>query len=462
MRITLSGLPDPVVEALTGLLGGHHLSTVPAHRPDRPVRPEVADCDVLVIAPARPSDDLALLDSATRGLWHPLTRTTARRVVLLSSMAVFADVPPGWAVDREWYPQPGCEPGPMAEYLAELTCREIARTATWRATVVRGPVDPATAGAAAIDRFTAGIVEAIDTEPALPWQLVHAVAPPAAVPGRPEWPPRPGPVTARARPERITVYGAGGPLGVSVLSVAATGDAPGAGELELLVTDARSFEELVTAPPQSPTAPRPTEVPPPHRYAQVDVTDPDAVLAAADGADCLVNCSVVRTDVDLAFRVNTLGAWNIMRAAIHHGIDRVVQSGPAQVLGPHPYGHLMDRDVPPTTPPHPADRLYFLTKFLGQEICRLMAARHGIGCPVLLFNQLLTPHNHTRRVAPLTISWRDAGRALLAAARVGSLPEPSPVVNVGVDAPHDRYRVQPARELLDWEPLDELDWGWHA
>src|SRR5699024_1247826 len=133
----------------------------------------------------------------------------------------------------------------------------------------------------------------------VPWQPVHAVAPSPAVPGRPEWPPRPGPVTGRTRPRRITVYGAGGPLGVSVLSVTAERDATGNGELELLVTDARPFEELVTAPPQSPTAPRPTEVPAPHRHAQVDVTDPAAVLAAAEGADCLVNCSVVRTDVDL-------------------------------------------------------------------------------------------------------------------------------------------------------------------
>ena len=459
MRITLTGLPGPIVDALSPRLTSHDVTTAPAHDPNLPVPAEITDCDVLIVSPSRPADDLARLDAATRGLFHVLTDTSARQVVLLSSMNVFAEVPPGWAIDHDWYPQPGCSPGPIAAYLAELTAREIARTAGWHATAVRGPVDLDTTAADAVDRVATAITELVGTENSLPWQVIHAVEPEPAIPGEPVWPPRPGPLTELSQPRNITVYGAGGPLGVSLLEVVVAEEP----DVALLVSDTKSHDELLTTPAQSATAPRPTgEVPAPHRHLQVDVTDPAAVTAAAEGADCLVNCSVVRTDGDLAFRVNTLGAWNVMQAAVQHGIDRVVQSGPTQMLGPHPYGHLIDRDVHPATPPHPADRLYFLTKFLGQEICRLIAARHGIACPVLLFNQLLTPEKHTRPMAPLTISWRDAARALLAAARVASLPEPSPVLNIGVESPHDRYRVQVAHQLLDWEPVDRLDWGWHA
>lgn len=459
MRITLSGLPGPVTEGLVPLLAHHDVATTPAQHPDQPVAAELVDCDVLVLAPARPEGDLALLDAATRALFHVLTTTRAERVVLLSSMSVFADVPAGWAIDVDWYPQPGCEAGPVAAHLAELTAREVARTASWRATAVRGPADPASADPAAISLVVTAIADEVNAVPELPWQVVHAVAPSPAVSGEPAWPPRPGPLTELIDPHRITVYGAGGPLGVSVVAVAVD-EEPG---LELLVTDARSYDDLLAAPPQSPNAPHPTEpVPAPHRYQQVDVTDPDAVIAAAQGADCLINTSVVRNDVDLAFRVNILGAWNVMQAAVHHGITRVVHSGPNQHLGPHPYGHLIDRAVHPETPAHPADRLYFLTKFLGQEICRLVANRHRIACPVLLFNQLLTPEQHTKRMAPLTISWRDAARALFAAGQVDHLPEPSPVMNIGVEAPHDRYRLDVAHQLLDWQPIDRLDWGWHA
>ena len=458
MRITLSGLPGPVADALSPLLAAHDVTSVGGQDPDRAVSPELTDCDVLIIAPARPTNDLAVLDAATRGLFHVLTATSAPQVILLSSMAVFADVPPGWAIDHEWYPQPGSAARPVAAYLAELTARELARTARWRATAVRGPADLDTTATDAVARVATAIAELVGTEPPLPWQVIHAVEPEPSITGEPTWPPRPGPFTGPTEPQRITVYGAGGPLGASLLQVAVDEDS----EVELLVSDARSFEELVAAPPQSPTAPRPTEVPAPHRYTQVDVTDPVAVADAAEGADCLINCSVVRTDVDLAFRVNTLGAWNVMQAAVLHGIGRVVQSGPTQAIEAHPYGHLIDRAVHPETPPHPADGLYFLTKFLGQEICRLVAGGHGIACPVLLFNQLLTPEKHTRRYAPLTISWRDAGRALLAAARVKSLTDPTQVLHIGVEAPHDRYQLRPAREVLGWEPLDRLDGAWHA
>ena len=40
-----------------------------------------------------------------------------------------------------------------------------------------------------------------------------------------------------------------------------------------------------------------------------------------------------------AFRVNTLGAYNVIRAAVECGIRRVVQTGPQQVTNTMPGGY---------------------------------------------------------------------------------------------------------------------------
>src|SRR5437763_1051743 len=50
--------------------------------------------------------------------------------------------------------------------------------------------------------------------------------------------------------------------------------------------------------PQSPGAPLPEVLPPPHECRVVDVSDYHQVLEAARGMDALVNCTVVRPERD--------------------------------------------------------------------------------------------------------------------------------------------------------------------
>jgi hypothetical protein len=231
----------------------------------------------------------------------------------------------------------------------------------------------------------------------------------------------------------------------------------------LLLTDTRPLADIAGGAPQSPGAPQPVPPQPPHRELLVDITDPAAVLAAAADADCLVNCAVVRTDPRTAFRVNVLGALHVMRAAVHHHIPRVVQTGPALVLGRHPFGNHGDRAVGPDTPPHTGDHLYFLTKLLAQEICRVYAETYRIACPALLFCGFVAPEL-PRSVPPhpFSISWRDSGRAMAAAVTVPTLPEPFPVMHVLAPSPHGRYRSGTAEQVLGWHPRDRLDHYWHA
>src|SRR5437870_8713119 len=99
----------------------------------------------------------------------------------------------------------------------------------------------------------------------------------------------------------------------------------------------------------------------------------------------VVNVSVVRHDLGEAFRVNTLGAYNVVRAALACGVRRIVQTGPQQMTDTMPGGYWSDFDLASSVPPRPGIHAYFHTKFLGQELMRVFAQEHELEIPTLLF-----------------------------------------------------------------------------
>ena len=432
MRVLLADVPDPLREPLRAALGERH--QVDEFRGD--VRDATActaraACDVVVHAD--PGDDVdasARIERATLGTWNILTTTAATRYVRLSTMRILDSYDAGWEVTEAWSSRPTAAPLDLAAHLAELTSREVTRSRTVEADVLRldDVVDAATfdAGPVAptwlhVDDAVRAIVRTVELEPtpsAPRWRAWHIVrgtgryplaaarcapldlepvhtGPPAHGPTvrpAPAWPRPPAALTSLPRPERITLLGGGGPLGVATHAALS-------GDHVLRVTDARPLAELATRPPQSPGAPVPAAVAPPHEERVVDITDADAVRAAALGADCLINCAVVRTDPVGAFRVNVLGAFHTMQAAVGSGIARVVHTGPT----------------------------------LARE----------------------------RPLHPFAVSWADAGRAMAAATHVEHLPEPSPVLHVLAPSPHGRYPSDAIRDVLGWEATDRLDTFWH-
>jgi len=121
-----------------------------------------------------------------------------------------------------------------------------------------------------------------------------------------------------------------------------------------------------------------------HEFRDVDVTSAEQVLDAAGGMDAIVNLAVVRADPVLAFRVNTLGCWNVMQAAVRQGIRRVINTGPHFTVA-GPCYEQWDHAIGPDVPPHPGTHLYPLTKSLGQEVCRLFAESHDVYVQEYLF-----------------------------------------------------------------------------
>lgn len=459
-----------------------------------------AACDVIVhvVPPLAPGDDdLDALDRATRGTYDLLLATSASRLVLVTSLRPFERYPAEAFVTELWAPRPSTDAADLVPYLAELTAREVTRVRPVEVVVLRlGEVvdDTAVTEASAADSRWLHVEDAVQAvERAIAftpdnergptrWHVFHIVDGgngsrfPLGLAGvlpfgyvsrhrltdgaRLGEGNAPGAVREHVRAalsaRRVVIFGAGGPL-AAVSAEALSRDH------HLRLTDIRSLAVFADAPPQSPGAPRPLAPAPPHEERLVDVTDPRQVLAAAEGMDVIVNCTVVRPHPVEAFRVNLLGAYNVMRAALALGIARVVHTGPIQILTPHPAGFLADDGVTAEYPPRPGDNLYFISKFLGQEVCRIFAEEHGIETPTLLFGMFVNPALMPETplgIFPFTISWEDAGEAMRQAVRVPGFPQPFEVLHINADLPHGRFPNDKAKQLLGWQPRDRLEAGW--
>ena len=202
----------------------------------------------------------------------------------------------------------------------------------------------------------------------------------------------------------------------------------------------------------------------PHEYIRVDVSDPEAVMRAAEGMDAIINLSVLRRHPKVAFDVNMRGCYNTMRAAVEHRIRRVINTGPHfTIAGPtyEDYDYLLNPDIPP----QPGTNLYALTKSLGQEICRVFAENHDIYVITLLFYNFRQPDDMSavgQDFTPFTVTWQDAGRVFLHALEVPleRLPSRCEVFNIFADLPHQKFTNDKAKRILGWQPTNNLDQFW--
>src|SRR5437773_4640814 len=137
---------------------------------------------------------------------------------------------------------------------------------------------------------------------------------------------------------KIVLYGAGGPVAAAAIAELERGSEhtlrladirpPETWGPELRGASAEDDERRRRYYPQRPHARE-------HEFVPVDVTKPEQVLAAAKGMDAIVNLSVIRPDLVMRFRVNMMGAFRVMQAAVAQGIERVVHTGPAVIIKPY-------------------------------------------------------------------------------------------------------------------------------
>jgi len=239
---------------------------------------------------------------------------------------------------------------------------------------------------------------------------------------------------------KVVIYGANGMLGPYVVKALE-------GRHELLLTDVK--------PPPEPTA---------HPFQEVDVGDLEAVVRAAQGMDAIVNLSVLRHHRRVAFDVNARGCYNVMTAAVTHGIRRVVNTGPHFTVAGAPYEEF-DHRIGPDVPPQSGTLLYAITKSLGQEICRVFSENHDLYVLTLLFYNFRREDDHSadgQDFTPFSVTWEDAGRAFVHALEVdlGALPSRCEVFNIFTDLPHDKFTNEKAKRILGWRPTHRLEQFW--
>ncbi len=256
----------------------------------------------------------------------------------------------------------------------------------------------------------------------------------------------------------VVIYGAGGPVGAAAARALRE-------HYTLRLTDVRPLEEIVAAgKPQSPGAPLPELLPAPHERRVVDVTDYAQVLDAARGAAALINCTVVRPHLEAAFLVNMVGAYHVARAAVELGIRRIIHTGPYHIHLGHNADYWWDFDVPEDAPLHPGGDLYAVTKFLGGEITRVFAERHGLEVVTFLYCHFLPADGGERPdgsgCTPFATSWEDCGEAFLYGLRVESLPRPYEPFFIAADLPHGKFPPRKASRLLGWQAKHRFERLW--
>lgn len=429
------------------------------------------------------------LDHSVQGTYLLATAAAEAKIgrfILGSTLNQFGTQWSRYRVDESWRPRPEPSPDQLPLYLAEVMLREVARVTGLPSICLRlgRVIDTPTAERERFDPFwlhiddaVEAIVRALGADDVAGWRIYHigAAGPLAAMAGSraekemgylPQHdfhavqpaelmiPPVKTVLAIPSRPiHKVVVFGAGGPLGSVVAAELAA-------DYELLLTDLQSIETLLANPQQqAPGAPLPIAPAAPHTWQAVDVCDADQVMAACVDADAVINLSVVRYGVSPSFRVNMIGAYNVMQAAVAHGIFRVVHTGPFMLGDQGAFGYDWDTYIVDDAPPRPGiEWVYIPSKLAGQEICRIFAEHYGLCVPALAFAQFVNPDvEPPHGVAPLSVSWQDAARAVRAALEAETLPHAYEYFHIGVDLPHGVFVTEKAEKLLGWQAQDLLE-----
>ncbi len=452
MHILITGHQTPLGRALAAALKGAHVVA----QFDADLRALENDAsalngvDVVVhLAPLDRAgrDDDDWLDHSTRGSYLLAAKAGdagARLMITASALALFpADLAARFHIDNSWRPRPDTSTAQLCAWLSEICVRETVRVNRLKTVCVR-----LRGLAVDVDVQSRLIQDLISQTDHKDWFIVHAGDALGAATAREDTP------AIAPRPIRtVAMFGAAGPLGTVVTRELSD-------HYQLRLSDIKPIDDMIaTAVRQSPGAPLPERPDPKHEWIPADIRDAAQVDAVVDGADAVINLSVIRNNLAGSFQVNMIGARNVMRAAARHGIHRVVHTGPFQ-LGDHGHtGYDWDYDIVDDLPPRPGIAwLYFMGKLCGQEIVKIYAKQHGMSVPALTFCQFVhhVPPKPTQ-VHPLLISWRDSARAVRAALEVPQLPSPFEFFHIGAELPHDVFRLDKAHRLLGWRAQDGLE-----
>jgi UDP-glucose 4-epimerase len=143
-----------------------------------------------------------------------------------------------------------------------------------------------------------------------------------------------------------------------------------------------------------------------------DLTDLEALKSAAEGCDAIIHLAAiadvnhVAADPAFAETVNSRGSFNVVEAARHVGVERVVYGSTIWVYNAQP--GLADEDTNIGLPSH----LYTATKLAGEMYCKSYSEQYGLDCTILRFGIPFGPRARAAAVVPAFVKKALAGEPL--------------------------------------------------
>ena len=142
-----------------------------------------------------------------------------------------------------------------------------------------------------------------------------------------------------------------------------------------------------------------------------DIRDVDAISTAIKGAGVIYHLAAQSTvmggvsDPDNTFGSNVIGTFNVLRAAVRYGSQRVVYASSREVYG-EPIELPVDEESPLL-----AINSYGASKIAGEAYCRAFRREFGLQTSILRFSNVYGPRD-AGRVIPAWIKQASAGQDL--------------------------------------------------
>ncbi|WP_309707025.1 NAD(P)-dependent oxidoreductase [Armatimonas sp.] len=186
-----------------------------------------------------------------------------------------------------------------------------------------------------------------------------------------------------------------------------------------------------------------------------DLSSIETLAAAMQGCDTVVHLAATSDEAPFVEELvpnNVVGLYNVFEAARAAGVKRVVFASTVQAVSFYPHEHTVEAtDLPRSV------SLYGVTKAMGETMGRYYHDKHGLEFIAVRIGWFLDYEHEwltSGRASAIWLSPRDAASFLahcVTAENIGYA-----IVHATSKTSFERLSLAPAREILGWEPSDDV------
>ena len=184
-----------------------------------------------------------------------------------------------------------------------------------------------------------------------------------------------------------------------------------------------------------------------------DLSEIEPLRLAMRGVDVVVHLAATSDEapfIEKLVEPNVIGVYNVLEAARLENVRRVVFASSIQAVSFGGRGDARPLDV--VSLPRPSS-LYGVTKVLGETMGRFYHDKHGlefIALRIGAFEPYDSPKLQKEGYRNIWLSPRDAASIFCAAIEKEGIGYG--IANATSRTPNERMALQPARDLLGWQP----------